>query len=189
MTRMLITLPLAFLAAFALGLPATAQAADEPSVTQASPQSDGDHGADQSAPPGADGADGVTTPRTADSADLERRTSEIASQLRCPVCQGVSVEDSPTELARQMRAVVRDQLAAGRSPNQVRQYFVDKYGEWVLLEPRASGFNLVVYVLPWLALLGGLAVIAFAVRRWTRSTSAAEETTEPPVAASSAIDS
>ena len=115
-------------------------------------------------------------------ADLERRTSEIASGLRCPVCQGVSVEDSPTELATQMRGVVREQLAAGRTPDEVRAYFVDKYGEWILLEPKANGFNLIVYILPWLAMLAGLAVIVLAVRRWTRPLP--ENETEPaqPVA-------
>ena len=111
---------------------------------------------------------GAETAPAASDAGLERRTSEVASGLRCPVCQGVSVEDSPTELARQMRALVRDQLAAGRSPDEVRAYFVGKYGEWILLEPKASGFNLIVYVLPWLALLAGLGVIVFVVRRWTR---------------------
>lgn len=112
-------------------------------------------------------ASGAEAPSAAADVELERRTSEVASGLRCPVCQGVSVDDSPTELARQMRAVVRDQLAAGRSPDEVRAYFVGKYGEWILLEPRASGFNLIVYVLPWLALLAGLGVIVFVVRRWT----------------------
>lgn len=129
------------------------------------PVAEGDHGLEQSAPPGV--ADSVVTRASAPS-DLERRTSEIASHLRCPVCQGVSVEDSPTELARQMRATVRDQLAAGRSPDEVRQYFVDRYGEWILLEPRPSGFNLLVYVLPWLVVLTGLGIIVVAVRRWTR---------------------
>lgn len=166
--------------------PAFAQTAAA-AVQQAPTESDGDHGVDQSIPPGVDGADGVATPRTASTAELERRTSAIASELRCPVCQGVSVEDSPTELARQMRAVVRDQLAAGRTPDEVRQYFVDKYGEWILLEPKASGFNLLVYVLPWLAMLAGLAVIVFAVRRWTNA-APVDETADAPVAAST-IDS
>ena len=127
--------------------------------------SDGDHGVEQSTPPGA--ADTVLT-RGSSTSEVERRTSALSSELRCPVCQGVSVEDSPTELARQMRSTVRDQLASGRSPDEVRQYFVDRYGEWILLEPKASGFNLVVYVLPWLAMLAGLGVIVLAVRRWTR---------------------
>lgn len=115
---------------------------------------------------------------------LERRTSEVASELRCPVCQGVSVEDSPTELARQMRDVVREQLAAGRSPDEVRAYFVDKYGEWILLKPKASGFNLVVYVLPWLVVLAGIFVVIFAVRRWTRPLPAEASETTAPVAGS-----
>jgi cytochrome c-type biogenesis protein CcmH len=103
-----------------------------------------------------------------DSAALERRTSEVASELRCPVCQGLSIQDSPSELAVQMRSVVRDQLAAGKSPDEVKQYFVEKYGEWILLEPKAEGFNVLVYVLPILAVVGGIAVITVAVRRWSR---------------------
>lgn len=67
-----------------------------------------------------------------------------------------------------MRGVVRDQLAAGRSPEDVKQYFVDKYGEWILLEPEARGFNLLVYVLPIAAIVAGAAVIVLAVRRWSR---------------------
>jgi cytochrome c-type biogenesis protein CcmH len=105
-------------------------------------------------------------PPPADSA-LEARTSAVASQLRCPVCQGLSIQDSPSELAQSMRAVVRDQLAAGRTPDEVKAYYVSKYGEWILLAPRPSGFNLVAYLLPVVIVLGGGLVIALAVRRWT----------------------
>ena len=108
----------------------------------------------------------VTTRPTADSA-LEERTSAVASQLRCPVCQGLSIQDSPSELAQSMRAVVRDQLAAGRTPDEVKAYYVSKYGEWILLSPRPSGFNLVAYLLPVVIVLGGGLIIALAVRRWT----------------------
>lgn len=187
MTRRALVLLAALAALVAPGPPALPVAAQEPAPVQEPTAADGDHGVDRSAPPGVDGADAVATPRTAYSAELERRTSELAAELRCPVCQGVSVEDSPTELARQMRAVVREQLAAGRTPDEVRQYFVDKYGEWILLEPKASGFNLVVYILPWLALLAGLALILFTVRRWTRAASA-DAAPETPASAS-AIDS
>ena len=102
----------------------------------------------------------------ADSA-LEARTSAVASQLRCPVCQGLSIQDSPSELAQSMRAVVRDQLAAGRTPDEVKAYYVSRYGEWILLAPKPSGFNLVAYLLPVLVVLGGGLLIALAVRRWT----------------------
>ena len=156
------------LALLAVLLLATAQGvgAQAPDAAQRQPPgSDGDHGVDQSAPPG---IDATPTTRASATPELEARTSEVASGLRCPVCQGVSVEDSPTELARQMRATVRDQLAAGRSPDEVRQYFVDRYGEWILLQPRATGFNMLVYVLPWLLVAAGIAVIVLMVRRWTR---------------------
>jgi cytochrome c-type biogenesis protein CcmH len=98
---------------------------------------------------------------------LEQRTKELASELRCPVCQGLSLQDSPSELAQQMRDVVRTQLAEGKTPDQVKRYFVDKYGEWILLEPKATGFNVLVYALPVGGVLVGFIVIAFAVRRWT----------------------
>ena len=103
-----------------------------------------------------------------DSANLEQRTSAVASQLRCPVCQGLSIQDSPSELAQQMRGVVRDQLAAGRTPEQVKQYFIEKYGEWILLEPEPHGFNILVYILPVVAVIAGAAVVIVAVRRWSR---------------------
>ncbi|MEO7456474.1 MAG: cytochrome c-type biogenesis protein CcmH [Gemmatimonadaceae bacterium] len=106
----------------------------------------------------------VQTPR--DSA-LEARTSDVARQLRCPVCQGLSIQDSPSELSQSMRAVVRDQLAAGKSPDEVKDYFVSKYGEWILLAPAAHGFNIVAYALPVLVVVGGCVLIAIAVRRWT----------------------
>jgi cytochrome c-type biogenesis protein CcmH len=105
---------------------------------------------------------------------LEARTTAVAGELRCPVCQGVSIQESPSELARQMRAVVRDQLRAGKTPNEVKAYFVSKYGEWILLEPKARGFNLIVYAVPAAVILGGLGVVVFAVRRWTRVETSAE---------------
>ncbi len=98
---------------------------------------------------------------------LEAQTRAVAAELRCPVCQGNSIQDSPSELAQDMKAVVREQLAAGKSPEEVKQYFIAKYGEWILLEPKASGFNLVVYALPVILLLLGAVVISRAVRRWT----------------------
>jgi cytochrome c-type biogenesis protein CcmH len=112
-------------------------------------------------------APSVQVPVSPRDSALEATTKALASELRCPVCQGLSIQDSPSELALDMRDVIKEQLRAGRSPEEVRQYFLDKYGEWILLEPRPQGFNLVVYLLPVVALLGGLAVVWRAVRRWT----------------------
>ena len=107
---------------------------------------------------------------TAADSVLEAQTTALASELRCPVCQGNSIQDSPSELAQQMRDLIRDQLRAGKTPDEVRAYFVDKYGEWILLTPRATGFNLVVYLIPLLAILVGGAIVWRTVRRFTAAT-------------------
>ena len=106
---------------------------------------------------------------TAADSLLEARTSNLSAQLRCPVCQGLSLQDSPSELSQQMRDVVRSQIALGKSDEEVKAYFVERYGEWILMAPKARGFNLLVYVLPFLGLIAGASVLFFAVRRWTRA--------------------
>jgi cytochrome c-type biogenesis protein CcmH len=98
----------------------------------------------------------------------DARLYEVASQLRCVVCQNLSVADSPSEMAMQMRGIVRDRLASGETPAQVVQYFVDKYGEWILLKPRRHGFNWLVWLAPGFAVALGLVLFAVIVRRWTR---------------------
>ena len=98
---------------------------------------------------------------------LEDRVRAIASELRCVVCQNLSVADSPAEMAVQMRGIVREQLEAGKTPDEIRSYFVSKYGEWVLLAPPAHGFNLTVWILPFAVLLGGLGVALWYLRRWS----------------------
>ena len=109
---------------------------------------------------------------------LEARTKAVATQLRCPVCQGLSIQDSPSELSQQMKQIVRDQLRAGKSPEQVKAYFVSKYGEWILLEPPAHGMNLAVYLAPFILLLGGGTLIVVMVRKWTSQGRAAVDVGE-----------
>lgn len=99
---------------------------------------------------------------------LERRVNDVASNLRCPVCQGLSILDSPSELAQDMKRVVRDQVVAGRTRAEIESFFVQRYGEWVLLKPPARGANLTVWLGPFLLLLGGGLVLFVAVRRWVR---------------------
>ena len=99
---------------------------------------------------------------------LDARAKGIASRLRCPVCQGESIQDSPAELAAQMKTVVREQLANGKSEPEILDYFTQKYGQWILLEPKAQGLNLIVYWIPVLFLAFGAAGLWVVVRRWTR---------------------
>ena len=98
----------------------------------------------------------------------ENAVRAIGSDLRCVVCQSLSVADSPSETANQMRGIIRERLAAGETPEQVKAYFVDKYGLWILLAPPRQGFNLLVWIVPFAGLGAGLVVLAFLVRRWTR---------------------
>ena len=119
-------------------------------------------------------------PTPPDSAALEATVRELASELRCPVCQGLSIQDSPSELAQSMRALIREQIMAGKTPEEVRAHFVAGYGEWVLLRPRARGFNLAVYILPVLALLAGAILIVVLARRWSARTGEATAGTSAP---------
>jgi cytochrome c-type biogenesis protein CcmH len=71
-------------------------------------------------------------------------------------------------MAAQMRLIVRERLAAGQTPAEVRAYFVERYGDWILLAPPRRGFTLLVWVVPMLALLGGVALVGVLVTRWAR---------------------
>jgi len=104
---------------------------------------------------------------------------EIAAELRCVVCQNLSVADSPSETANQMRGIIRERLAAGDNPEQVVAYFVEKYGEWILLSPPKRGLNLLVWGLPFLGIFGGLVVLFFVTRRWSRAAPLAPEPVDP----------
>ena len=110
-----------------------------------------------------------TAAQEAAEADLEARTTAVASTLRCPVCQGESIQDSPADLAQDMRALVREQLRAGKTPEEIKAYFVGRYGEWILLEPKMTGLNILLYVFPVILVLGGLALVVVLVRKWSAS--------------------
>jgi cytochrome c-type biogenesis protein CcmH len=101
--------------------------------------------------------------------ELDRQVKQVASELRCVVCKGQSLQDSPAEFAQDMRAIIRTQLEQGKTPEEVKAYFMERYGEWVMLEPPARGFNLVVYIAPVLVLLGGAAFVYFKAKSLTRA--------------------
>ncbi len=96
--------------------------------------------------------------------EMEARVQKLGKELRCAVCQGLSITDSPSSMARAQLDMVRELVSAGKSDQEVRDYFVDRYGEWVLLNPRPEGFNLFVWLGPIVLVLGGLVVILKQVR-------------------------
>lgn len=89
----------------------------------------------------------------------------IAQELQCPVCQGQSVAESNSQLAIQMRALIREKLAAGESRDAILQFFVERYGEPVLMAPRLGGFNAVAWIAPYAGLAAAVAFLIWAVRR------------------------
>ena len=85
----------------------------------------------------------------------EARARDLSRELRCMVCQNQSIDDSEAPLARDLRLLVRERIAAGDSDNQVIDFLVARYGEFVLLKPRVNEHTLVLWLLPPLALAGG----------------------------------
>jgi cytochrome c-type biogenesis protein CcmH len=96
---------------------------------------------------------------------LEARAREISAGLRCLVCQNQSIDDSDAPLARDLRLIVRQQLQKGASNGQVVDYVVDRYGEFVLLNPRLHLNTLILWLTPLLLIAGGVVLAARIVRR------------------------
>ncbi|MBW3606668.1 MAG: cytochrome c-type biogenesis protein CcmH [Actinobacteria bacterium] len=101
----------------------------------------------------------------ADDAGEAAQIEQIAASLRCPTCQGLSVADSPSQLADGMRDIITEQVAAGRSSDQIRGWFVDRYGPWILLSPPTRGPGAVAWVLPVAAIMLGVVVAWRRTRR------------------------
>lgn len=97
--------------------------------------------------------------------ELERRTYEIGLLLRCTVCQGSAISDSPSPTAINMKNEVRDLLRQGFDQPQILAWFEESYGQFVLMEPKAEGLNLVVWFGPVLVLLAGLAFVFIQLRK------------------------
>lgn len=123
-----------------------------------------------------------------DEAALTQETLRISDELECPICEGQSVAYSNSMLATEMKAEVRRQLKAGATEAEIQQYFVDRYGEIVLREPPRSGFNQVLWQMPFIAVGAGalmLIVMLLRTNRNRRSTQATDEPTSKTMNASS----
>ncbi len=99
----------------------------------------------------------------------------IAKQLYCPVCENIPLDVCPTQACEQWRATIRDKLSIGWNEQQIKNYFVDQYGDRVLATPPARGLNWLVYVLPPVAFLAGAIFLFRAFRSWTSGEKPAEE--------------
>jgi len=112
---------------------------------------------------------------------IDEEAQEIYDQLMCPICPGQTIGDSKSGLSAQMRELVLKQLQEGKTRDEILQFFVSRYGEWVLVEPKKKGFNLVLWILPAVIILSGSIIVYFIARRWSkRAAPQAEVKAESP---------
>jgi cytochrome c-type biogenesis protein CcmH len=115
----------------------------------------------------ASAAFGAYAPQQAGSEPLEAaqesRVQRLGKELRCAVCQGLSIADSPAGMARAQLDAVRAQVAKGATDEEIRAYFVARYGEWVLLSPPKHGLNWLVWLGPVLLIVFGGAAVAHVI--------------------------
>jgi cytochrome c-type biogenesis protein CcmH len=86
----------------------------------------------------------------------ERRAKALMETLRCLVCQGESIADSPSEMAGDMRSMVRQRIQAGEDPEAIRAWMISRYGQWVSYQPVLDGMTWPLFAAPFVLLLGGL---------------------------------
>lgn len=91
----------------------------------------------------------------------EDKVTKISKKLMCPVCQGQSVADSNSDLANDMRSIIKKRVAKGENEEEILQYFVNRYGESILSSPPAKGFNIIIWILPLLTLIFGLIFLVY----------------------------
>lgn len=95
------------------------------------------------------------------------RVSSLSRTVKCPVCSGESVAESNAPASQEIRRQIAEQVQQGQSDDEIRSFYAAKYGQAVLLTPSASGVNMLVWILPVVALAIGIAALAIVFRRWS----------------------
>jgi cytochrome c-type biogenesis protein CcmH len=106
---------------------------------------------------------------TASADDPSKAAQALYREIKCPICQ-TSLEQSDTTIANQMKDLIKEQLAAGQTPDQIKAYFVDRYGEGILVAPPKSGGALAAWVVPAVVIMGAGGVLAIVLARMGRKT-------------------
>ncbi len=106
----------------------------------------------------------------AQNAAEETRVNALGKQIRCPICQGLSITESSSDFSRSMLNELKDRIKQGQTDDTIRDYFVSKYGRVVLLEPPKSGTDLIVWGAPLVLLFGGAAALFSYLRRASSQT-------------------
>ena len=102
------------------------------------------------------------------------RVYDLARTINCPQCQGQSVAESDVAIAREIRADIAARVDAGEPDDAIRQVYIDRYGEWIVLTPSGEGLTSLVWVIPVVGVAAALVVLAYAFRRWRHAAAGAE---------------
>ena len=96
-----------------------------------------------------------------ESIEFEARYRKLSNELRCPTCQGLSVKDSEAGFSNSIKNKIRELMKHNKSDEEIKEYFIKRYGEWILRVPPKQGFNLVLWILPGAGIIIGLLLIVF----------------------------
>ncbi|MBG54481.1 MAG: cytochrome C biogenesis protein CcmH [Chloroflexi bacterium] len=104
----------------------------------------------------------------------ELRVISLNKEIMCPVCPGESIDQSQNDLAIQMRFIVTKLVDEGKSDEEIKEYFVQRYGEVVLMEPSRKGLGLIAWTVPWIAFLFTIFMVIFFIRKMSSSNNSRE---------------
>ncbi len=100
--------------------------------------------------------------------DFSDRFRKLSNELRCPTCQGLSVQDSEAGFSKSIKNKIIELIKEGKTDIEIMAYFVERYGEWILRSPTKTGFNLVLWLLPIVGIFFGLIYVLFRSKSWVR---------------------
>ena len=116
-----------------------------------------------------------------EESDLDIQVREISKTLRCTVCQTENIWESGAPLAKQMRDAIRERLEQGQSSEEIRAYFLSRYGDYILMQPPKRGVNWLIWITPFLLLLIGGLFLYKEVTHWVRDTKPPPPSQPPPL--------
>ncbi|MBI3609127.1 MAG: cytochrome c-type biogenesis protein CcmH [Nitrospirae bacterium] len=118
---------------------------------------------------------------TVEEEQIDLQMREIAKTLRCTICQNESIWESQAELAHQMRDIIKERLMKGESPDEIRAYFLSRYGDYILLAPQKSGLNWLLWGGPFALLAVGGLFLYRTLSRWVAQTTITKQEDLPPI--------
>ena len=118
---------------------------------------------------------------TVEESKIDEKVREIAKNLRCTVCQTENIWESGAPLAHQMREAVRERVIQGQSAEEILKYFHSRYGDYIMMEPPKHGYNWLIWLAPFLLLLGGGILLAKEIKSWVTRTPAPPTEIPPPL--------